>query len=67
MRNFLIIFSRSIPMAVICEDLPDHHNYLELDHNNKDIHGMPGIKVNYKISDNTKKCSLTALIDVRRS
>ena len=53
-------------MAVICEDLPDHHNYLELDHNNKDIH-VPGIKVNYKISDNTKKCSLTALIDVRRS
>ena len=42
-------------MAIICEDFPDKSNYLELDHKNKDIDGMPGIKVNYTISDNTKK------------
>ncbi len=54
-QNFLDNYGHSIPMAIICEDFPDKKNYLELDHKNKDISGMPGIKVNYTISDNTKK------------
>ena len=42
-------------MTVICEDLPDKNNYLELD-KNKDKTGMFGIKLHYKLSDNSKKC-----------
>ena len=42
-------------MTVICEDLPDKNNYLELDKKNKDNTGMFGIKLHYKLSDNSKK------------
>ena len=42
-------------MAIICEDLPDKKNYLELDYKKKDSDGMPGVKVNYSISENTKR------------
>ena len=30
-------------------------NYIELDKNIKDSNGIPGVKVNYRMSDNTKK------------
>ena len=44
-----------IQLAVICEDFPDKKNCLELDLKNKDINGSPGVKINYKLSDNTRK------------
>ena len=55
LKDFFNYFGRTIPLAIICEDLPDKNNYVELDHKNKDSNGMPGIKVNYKLSKNTKK------------
>lgn len=48
-------YGHTIPMAIICEDLPDKRNYLEIDFKKKDSDGMPGIKVNYTISENTKR------------
>ena len=54
-KSFLDNYGRSIPMTVICEDLPDKNNYLELDKKNKDNTGMFGIKLHYKLSDNSKK------------
>lgn len=48
-------FGKRIPIAVICEDLPDLKNAIVLDNKNKDNSGMPGIKVFYKIKENTKK------------
>ena len=54
-KDFFNYFGRTIPLAIICEDVPDKNNYIKLDHNNKDSSGMPGIKVNYKLSKNTKK------------
>jgi len=48
-------YGHTIPMAIICEDLPDKKNYLELNYKKKDSDGMPGIKVNYSISENTKR------------
>ena len=52
---FFNTYGHTIPMAIICEDLPDKKNFLELDYKNRDSDGMPGIKVNYTISKNTKR------------
>ena len=52
---FFYNYGHTIPMAIICEDLPDKKNYLELNYKKKDSDGMPGIKVNYSISENTKR------------
>ena len=54
-KNLFDYFGRTIPMAIICEDTPNKNNFIQLDHKNKDNDGMPGIKINYKLSDNTKK------------
>ena len=54
-ETFFDNYGHSIPMVVICEDFPDKKNYLELDYKNKDINGIPGIKVNYTLSNNSKK------------
>lgn len=52
---FFNTYGHTVPMAIICEDLPDKKNFLELDYKNKDSDGMPGVKVNYTISKNTKR------------
>ena len=54
-RKFNQIFNRTAGIAVISEDLPELSNRVELDETNCDTSGMPGIKVHYKLSDNTKK------------
>ena len=54
-ENLFNYFGCTIPLAIICEDTPDKNNYVELDHKSKDSSGMPGIKINYKLSKNTKK------------
>jgi choline dehydrogenase-like flavoprotein len=54
-RDLFDYFGRTIPMAIICEDTPSKDNYIQLDYKNRDSDGMPGIKVNYKLSKNTKK------------
>jgi choline dehydrogenase-like flavoprotein len=55
MKTFKKYFGKLIPLAIICEDLPSKKNYLELDNNAKDTNGIPGVKINYKLSQNTKK------------
>tara|TARA_B100000959_G_C14962045_1_gene616179 strand:- start:336 stop:1901 length:1566 start_codon:yes stop_codon:yes gene_type:complete len=47
-------YGHTVPVAIICEDFPKAHNYLKLDKKNKDSNGMPGIKIYYKLSKNTK-------------
>ena len=58
-KNFHKSFSEhygcSIPIAIICEDLPELHNTVELDYKNKDSSNMPGVKINYTLSENSKK------------
>ena len=54
-QKFHQAFNRTGGIAVISEDLPELHNRIELDSENYDSSGMPGIKVHYKLSDNTKK------------
>ena len=53
-RKFRQTFNRTAGIAVISEDLPELHNRIELDDANRDSSGMPGIKVHYKLSENTK-------------
>tara|TARA_B100000787_G_C16150143_1_gene276169 strand:- start:146 stop:1213 length:1068 start_codon:yes stop_codon:yes gene_type:complete len=52
--NFFKFFGKTFGIAVICEDLPDEKNNVTLDHNNLDQNNMPGIKINYKLSKNSK-------------
>jgi len=54
-KNFLNTFGHTVPAAIICEDLPEEHNCVKLDYQNKDSSNMPGVKINYKLSDNSKK------------
>ena len=54
-KNFSEHYGHSIPVAIICEDLPEIHNCVKLDYDNKDSSGMPGVKINYKLSENSKK------------
>ena len=54
-NSFLKTYGHNIPLAIICEDLPEKSNFLELDYKIKDTNGIPGVKINYKLSANTKK------------
>lgn len=47
-------YGKTISAAIICEDLPEEKNQLILDKKNCDIDGMPGVKIIYKMSKNTK-------------
>jgi choline dehydrogenase-like flavoprotein len=53
-KRFAAVFNRTAGIAVISEDLPELHNRIELDSEHCDSSGMPGIKVHYKLSENTK-------------
>ncbi len=53
--RFAQIFNRTAGIAVISEDLPEPHNCVELDTDHCDSSGMPGVKVHYKLADNTRR------------
>ena len=54
-KSFLDTYGYNIPIAIICEDLPEKSNYMELDYTQKDSNGLPGVKINYKLSNNSKR------------
>ncbi len=54
-KNFFEMYGHKSSLTIICEDLPETSNFIELDDNIPDSSGMPGIKVHYKLSTNTKK------------
>lgn len=51
---FRRLFNHTAGLAVIAEDLPEAHNRIELDPTQSDQDGMPGVKVHYRLSDNTR-------------
>ena len=53
--GFKAVYGRNIPVAIICEDLPEETNCVQLDDTQTDSSGMPGAKIHYKLGDNTKK------------
>jgi choline dehydrogenase-like flavoprotein len=54
-QDFQKLFNHTAGIAIISEDLPEKHNRVELDYENKDSFGLPGVKVHYEMSENTKK------------
>ncbi|MGE0282825.1 MAG: GMC family oxidoreductase [Rhizobiaceae bacterium] len=48
-------FGRSVSWGIICEDLPDIENRVEIDHGAPDDTGMPGVKIHYKTGENSKR------------
>ncbi len=48
-------FDRHAGMVIICEDLPELHNTVTLDPELVDSDGIPAPKLNYVVSENSKK------------
>jgi choline dehydrogenase-like flavoprotein len=42
-------------MVAICEDLPEQHNQVTLDPELKDCHGIPAPRIDYTLSDNSRR------------
>lgn len=53
--DFQKFYGRQAVLSIICEDLPDERNQLVLDQENTDRFGVPGVKIDYELSSNTKK------------
>ena len=49
------MFNQITGMYVVCEDLPEEHNRVALDPKLKDGNGIPSPKINYILSENSKK------------
>ncbi len=54
-RAFEELFDRSAGMVAICEDLPEAHNCVSLDPELCDSDQVPAPKINYRLSDNSRK------------
>ena len=48
-------FDHSAGMLAICEDLPEEHNTVTLDSLLKDANGIPAPKIDYTLSDNSRR------------
>ena len=53
--NFFKNYNKTIPIAIISEDLPKLSNSVSLNQEVNDSFGMPCVKINYKIDRNTKE------------
>ncbi len=54
-RIYRDLLYRRIQIGVACEDLPEEHNRVTLDPVLKDSHGIPAPKIDYTISENTRR------------
>ena len=54
-EEFHKYFNRTVRFAVIAEDLPELHNEIVLDPELTDSDGIPAPKVNYTLSENSRK------------
>jgi choline dehydrogenase-like flavoprotein len=52
---FRRLHNRTTGMVAICEDLPEEHNTVTLDPTLKDANGIPAPKLDYTLSENSKK------------
>lgn len=48
-------FGHTLTMLVFAEDLPEDHNRVVLDEENTDSDGLPGARMLYQVSENTRK------------
>src|SRR3984893_10727809 len=54
-RVYRTLLYRRLLIGVACEDLPEEHNRVTLDPVLKDSHGIPAPKIDYAISENTRR------------
>ncbi len=54
-RTFEQLFDRTAGLVAICEDLPEEHNRVTLDPDLTDRHGIPSPKIDYTLSDNSRR------------
>ena len=54
-RAYRTWFDHSAGMLAICEDLPEEHNTVTLDPLLKDANGIPAPKLNYTLSENSRR------------
>jgi choline dehydrogenase-like flavoprotein len=54
-RVFRKLHGHRLGVSAICEDLPEEHNRVTLDPVLKDSHGIPAPKIDYTISENSRK------------
>jgi choline dehydrogenase-like flavoprotein len=63
-------YNRITGMVAICEDLPEPHNAVTLDSTLRDAHGIPAPKIEYRLSDNSRRMlefSIARATDVLRA
>lgn len=53
--DFAAFWRKQVVISVICEDLPDPANRVELDATRADAYGDPGVRVTYTLGENTRK------------
>ena len=54
-RVYRKLLYRALRIGVACEDLPEEHNRVTLDPVLKDSHGIPAPRIDYTISENTRR------------
>jgi choline dehydrogenase-like flavoprotein len=54
-RIYRTLLYRRLIIGVACEDLPEEHNCVTLDPVLKDGHGIPAPRIDYTISENTRR------------
>jgi len=54
-RIYRTLLYRRLVIGVACEDLPEEHNRVTLDPVLKDSHGIPAPRVDYTLSENTRR------------
>ena len=54
-RTYRTLLNRRLNIGVACEDLPEEHNRVTLDPVLKDSNGIPAPKIDYTISENTRR------------
>ena len=64
--QFLSKYNHTAHLAVITEDLPESENRVILDSNDYPPHILPGVKIHYKLSQNTKKMLIHGLGNGRK-
>jgi choline dehydrogenase-like flavoprotein len=63
--DFSALYGKQLVIAIICEDLPERENRLELDESRKDRFGDPGVKIHYRLHDNTRKMMIHGMSRAR--
>jgi hypothetical protein len=54
-RVYRTLLYHRLQIGVACEDLPEEHNRVTLDPVLKDGHGIPAPRIDYTISENTRR------------